>query len=621
MNGYFRKQCEGQGNSKQFFNTVKPFLGNKSNGGSGNKIISNENDRIVTNASEVASIFNVFSGSIAEYPPDRYDGLDNTSLIDVLNKHCSHESIVNIKSRMGVRMSNFDFHEVSVDDVLKKVKCLKNGKSPGYDGIQVKFFKLADVNFANSLCMLFNKCISSCVFPTSMKMADISPIFKKLDNLCKNNYRSVNILSVFSKLFESIMAEQLTAYFENILSHLVSAYRKGYSCQHVILRLTELWRKALDDNNYVGTIAMDLSKAFDCMPHGLLVAKLHAYGVSSKACLFLADYLTNRKQRVKVMDTYSGWTITNRGVPQGSVLGPLLFNIFLNDLFFLPLNSQLVNYADDNHICHESENLEMLQKHLQDDSNKAVKWFDNNQTTANPDKFQSIVLSRRYVETFDICVDDHTISRDNTLKMLGVTLDDKLNCKAHIRNICQTASCQINALKRISNFLNEQCRMNVYKSFINANFSYCPMVWMFCGKTNLNKLEKLQERALAVVYGDNSLDYDDMLQRSGQLRIRINLIRLVAIEMFKCTKGINPAYMNDMFIDKESKYNLRDQSRLLQPKFNTKRYGYRSYFGSKIWNSLPTSIKNLDDLDMFKRDLFNWCMTDHANKLLEQLEL
>ena len=159
-------------------------------------------------------------------------------------------------------------------------------------------------------------------FPASMKMADISPILKKIDNLCKNNYRTVNILSVFSKLFESIMVEQLTAYFENILSHLVSAYRKSYGCQHVILRLTELWRKTLDDNNYVGTIAMDLSKAFDCMPHGLLVAKLHAYGVSSKACLFLADYLTNRKQRVKVMDTYNGWTITNRGVPQGSVLGP-----------------------------------------------------------------------------------------------------------------------------------------------------------------------------------------------------------------------------------------------------------------------------------------------------------
>ena len=144
----------------------------------------------------------------------------------------------------------------------------------------------------------------------------------------------------------------------------------------------------------------------------------------------------------------------------------------------------------------------------------------------------------------------------NTLKILGVTLDDKFNFKAHIRNICQTASCHINALKRISKFMNEHCRLSVYKSFINANFNYCPIVWMFCGKTNLNKLEKLQERVLAPVYGDNSLNYDDMLQRSGQLRIRINLMRLVAIEMFKCSKGVNPLYLNDMFINKESNYNL-----------------------------------------------------------------
>ena len=128
---------------------------------------------------------------------------------------------------------------------------------------------------------------------------------------------------------------------------------------------------------------------------------------------------------------------------------------------------------------------------------KTVKWFNNNQTTVNSDKFQSIELSRQNVDTFDISVDGHTISRDNTLKILGVTLDDKLNFKAHIRNICQTASCQINALKRISKFMNEHCRMNVYKSFINANFNYCPIVCMFSGKINLKKTRVKFKEVLA----------------------------------------------------------------------------------------------------------------------------
>ena len=173
------------------------------------------------------------------------------------------------------------------------------------------------------------------MFPTDMKLAEISPMFKKNDNLDKENYRSVNILTAMWKVLEYLISDQMISFFCNILNPVLSAYRKGYSCQHVILQVTEYWREALDINDYVGTMVMDLSKAFDSMPHGLLLAKLHAYSMSKNACSMIVSYLSNRRQRVKISGEVSNWSTINRVVPQGSVLGPLLFNLFLNDLFFV----------------------------------------------------------------------------------------------------------------------------------------------------------------------------------------------------------------------------------------------------------------------------------------------
>ena len=327
-------------------------MNNQSNNNAGNKIMLRENNRIITDASEVAEIFSVLYNSISDYPANLYDGLDDTDISNTVDEHCGHDSIVNIKKHMADLASKLNFSKLSESAGIKMIKSLKCGKWAAYDGIQDTFLKMGGENLATSLCFHFNGCIDSCTFPTNMKMAEICPVYKKLDNLSKEDYRSVNLLIVFSKSFERLITEQLTNYFEAILSPLLSAYRKGYSCQYVILNLTEYWRRALDDNKCIGIIAMDLSRAFDCMPHGLLVAKLHAYGVSPKACIFISDYLKDRLQRVKLMGKHSSWTTIDRGVPQGSVLGPLLFTVFFNGLFYLPLNSSLVNYADDNHICH-----------------------------------------------------------------------------------------------------------------------------------------------------------------------------------------------------------------------------------------------------------------------------
>ena len=184
-----------------------------------------------------------------------------------------------------------------------------------------------------------------------MKLAEISPIFKRDDSLCKENYRSINLLAIVSKLFENILSDQITGYFRNLLCSPLSAYREGYSCQHVILRLTEYWRQALDNGSTVGTVAMNLSRAFDKMPHALLIAKLSAYGMSRSACNLIISYLRNRRHRVKIMGICSDWATINR---QGSVLGPLLFHIFLNDLFYVKMSCEITNYADDNYLYYEN---------------------------------------------------------------------------------------------------------------------------------------------------------------------------------------------------------------------------------------------------------------------------
>ena len=160
-------------------------------------------------------------------------------------------------------------------------------------------------------------------------------IFKKKDPLDKQNYRPVSILPTISKIYERAIHDQLTTFFDNIFSPFLAAFRRGFGCQTTLLRLVEDWKMALDQHKCVAAILMDLSKAFDCLPHGLLLAKLEAYGLSGRAVELLGSYLRDRQQRIKLGPHTSNWADLIKGVPQGSILGPLLFNVFLNDIFIL----------------------------------------------------------------------------------------------------------------------------------------------------------------------------------------------------------------------------------------------------------------------------------------------
>ena len=572
-----------------------------------------EKDDIVNDAKSVAKIFNEYFTGIAsdigfnDPIPDDY-GKDEV-LVSLIAKYDNHPSIISIRSAV-LEHGTFEFEQVDINQIYQILVKMNDKKATGYDGIPCKLLKLGAFPLAGILCKLINISISECKFPDVLKLAEISALFKKIDRLCKDNYRPVSILTALSKVFERCHSNQLLFYFEKLFSKFLSGFRKGYSCQSTLLRMIEDWKSSLDNGNNVGTIAVDLSKAFDSLPHGLLVAKLFAYGVTLPACKLLCSYLHNRHQRVKISDAKSDWLNIEKGVPQGSILGPLLFNIFINDIFFIDNDVTMYNYADDNCIAYAHRDIETIKSVLERDIKKMLDWFKNNSLQANPSKFQSMLLKNKTVnaEDFNIIVDNDILNLTDDMTVLGINIDNKLNFNSHVSSMCNKAGRQLNVLQRLKGSLDYASRLSIYKSFIMSNFNYCPVVWMFTSKSSLLKLETIQKRALRFVLDDYASDYHDLLKKADVPGMKIMALRCLAIEVYKCINGLNPKYLNDLFIVKKCKYNLRDDSVINRNKVQTTNYGLKSFkdYGAKIWNVLPDCCKGAVSLDEFKVLIKSW---------------
>ena len=375
-----------------------------------------------------------------------------------------------------------------------------------------------------------------------------------------------------------------------------------------MLHLLRNWKSCLDKGGVIGAVLMDLSKAYDCLPHDLLIAKLEAYGFDLQSLTIILNYLSNRKQRVKINSIFSEWISIILGVPQGSILGPILFNIFINDLFLVALEIGLCNFADDNTAYSCEETMEIVAIKLENNVPKILRWFKLNSMVVNPSKFQAIFLGNKGKSNLCIEIDGSSIKPNKEVKLLGVTIDKDLNFNSHVRILCRQANQKVNALLRIRNYLSLKKNQLLCNAYILSPFNYCNLIWMFCDKHSNHIIRNVQKRALRLLHGNFNKSFEELLHITGSTTIHVKNLQSLMTEVYKSIHHINPEFMWDLFCQKCIPYNLRISNLLVLPKIKSSKNGLNSFIfrGSILWNTVPDYIKSSKSVTIFKSRIKIW---------------
>ena len=454
--------------------------------------------------------------------------------------------------------------------------------------------------------------ISKGIFPKQFKEAKITPIHKKGPTQDVSNYRPISILPVLSKILEKHVALNLRNFLEDkkLLHENQSGFRSDHSCETALLNIVDNWINALNNNETVGTLFLDLSKAFDLVNHTILLQKLKLYKVEGHALKWFSSYLSGRSQKVCVNGNLSDPQNITAGVPQGSVLGPLLFIIYINDLpQYSHDKTQVDMFADDTTLSTHSTNKQDIYNNLQSSLDAINTWCEDNSMILNAAKTTSLCMSasnrKTHMEFENCSLNNQQIKHSSWEKLLGVSIDKNLTFQTHIDNILKKCNSQLYLLTRIKCFLNLDSRKMFYNAYILPHIDYCCTVWGSNTIKYLDKILKFQKRAARLIL-DKSLDTPsaDLFKQLRWMTIYERIDYKKSVFMFKSINGGSPQYLSSKFNNTNpAQRQLRSHANQLlylpQPRLEIFRRGI-SYAGPKLCNALPLEIRTASSLSSFK---------------------
>ena len=369
--------------------------------------------------------------------------------------------------------------------------------------------------------------------------------------------------------------------------------------------MIEKLTKIRDKKGIFAAVQTDLSKAFDYTPYNLLIAKVSAYGFDRKPLIFISPYLKSRKQKARIGPAFKDYWNILLGVPQGSILGPILFIIFLFDLFYSYNDLDYAGYADDTTPCVSRQNYAEPIGFLEPIINNIFGCFKNNGLVANSGESHFLISP---YEKIILKILGFAVGSSPCEELLGITIDSELTIYKHVISLCSKDNQNL-ALAKIAKCLTTDKRKILLNSFIMAQFNYCPLTWMCHSRALNSKINRMQERALRIVYNDYKPNFKELLEGDHSFTVHERSIHYIAIEACKVKNGLSPVIMNDIFqFSKSCAYELRSGNHLQITNTSTVNFGseFIKTLGAKIWDLTPEEIKASKYLIMFKKKTKNW---------------
>ena len=586
---YYDKYFERNWNNiKNTWKGIKSLISLKIVASSVPTVLSLDNGDTITNPYDIANTFNNYFASIAE---------TTKKSIKYSHKHFS-DSLSNESS------STIFLQPTDKEEIANIISSLNSNKTSGPNSIPYRVLFLLKNEISKQLGDLFNLSFMTGVFPSVLKTAKVVPVFKKDSELNYSNYRPISLLSNIEKILEKLMYKRLYAFldYNNIIYDLQFGFRQQYSTSHALINITENIRKALDDGNIGCGVFVDLQKAFDTVGHQILLAKLNHYGIRGVSNDWSKSYLSNRNQYVSINGYESGLAAINCGVPQGSVLGPLLFLLYINDLNQAIKFCKVHHFADDTNLLCLSNSIKKLSKLVNADLKHLLNWLNANKISLNVKKTEMIIFKSKQKKLegdLKIKLCGKRLYPTESFKYLGVKIDANLTWQHHVNDLSTKLNRANAVLFKMRKYVSLKILRSIYFAIFHSYLSYCLLVWAQNFST-IQRIIILQKKAVRIInFQPRNFHTSPLFKQNSILKFQDKICLENILFVSKSLNNLSPSIFNTWFSFSSDQHNYETssstQGNLMKLFYKTNRYGKYSITISAIgsWNKIQKQLKNM----------------------------